>query len=336
MNKYKFVKEELSDAERVTLKECFQNHPDHRVRMRADAILQNSKGYPITILTDLYEVQRDTISLWISNWDKLGIVGLFDTTRSGRPRKLTVEEIENLVLALKEEPRSVKRLIGLAEEKFGKEVSGDTIKRMLRKLGQKWKRVKAQIISDKNTPQYVAAVAQLDSLQQKDAAGEINLQYFDATGFSLMPYIPYAWQLAGETILVNSNRSSRINVLGFMGLDCSLTPYTINGKVDSEVVINCFDNFTNTITQETWVILDNASIHTSAKFKAKISEWKTKGVNLFYLPPRAPELNKIEILWRFMKYHWLDFKAYLSFDNLKKYLDDLLCNIGSKYKIIFA
>lgn len=332
----KFVKEELTESERITLKECLNNHNNKRVRSRAHIILLSTKGYPINILSEIYELDRDTVSLCISNWDKYGLVGLFDEPRSGRPKKLNPEEIEKLLLALKAEPRSVKRLIGLAEMEFGKDVSGDTIKRMLRKFGQKWKRIKAQIINDKSTPEYAGALTQLNALQQKHANGEINLQYFDATGFSLMPYIPYAWQLIGETLNINSNRSSRINVLGFMDLDCNLTPYTIHGKVDSEVVINCFDDFTNTLTKETWVILDNASIHTSAKFKAKINEWKAKGLNLFYLPPRSPELNKIEILWRFMKYQWLDFRAYVSFDNLKTYLDELLCSIGSKYKITFA
>ena len=121
-----------------------------------------------------------------------------------------------------------------------------------------------------------------------------------------------------------------------MDLECNLTSYTINGKVDSEVVIKCFDEFASNLNQETWVILDNASIHTSALFKSKIQIWEQMGLNLFYLPARAPELNKIEILWRFMKYHWLSFSAYLSFNNLKNEIDHLLCNIGSLYRITFA
>jgi hypothetical protein len=32
-----------------------------------------------------------------------------------------------------------------------------------------------------------------------------------------------------------------------------------------------------------------------------------------YLPPYSPELNLIEILWRFMKYYWLPFSAYMFF-----------------------
>src|SRR5659263_649697 len=49
----------------------------------------------------------------------------------------------------------------------------------------------------------------------------------------------------------------------------------------------------------------------------------------------SPELNLIEILWRRIKYQWLSFDAYLSFQNLKERLLDVLQNVGVKYDIIF-
>ena len=332
----KFVKEELTKAERVTLKECLNNHNNKRVRSRAHIILLSTKGYPINILSEIYELDRDTVSLCISNWDKYGLVGLFDEPRSGRPSKLTSEEVAKLLEALKEEPRSIKRLLSYSNDKFGKNLSGETIKRLLRKLGQKWKRIQVRILTDKSSDEYKNKQAELKELEAKAARNEIELSYFDATGFSLIPHSPYAWQPIGENLTVNSSRSPRINVLGFMSLKCDLTSYTINGKVDSEVVISCFEEFLTTIIKETWVVLDNASIHTSAKFKAKRIEWAAKGLHLFYLPPRAPELNKIEILWRFIKYHWLSLKAYSNFESLKNYLNNLLINIGNKYRINFV
>ncbi len=54
------------------------------------------------------------------------------------------------------------------------------------------------------------------------------------------------------------------------------------------------------------------------------------------LPTYCSELNLIEILWRFIKYHWLPFSAYLSLDNLRKELDNILKNFGSEFIINFA
>lgn len=60
------------------------------------------------------------------------------------------------------------------------------------------------------------------------------------------------------------------------------------------------------------------------------------GVIVKFLPAYCPELNLIEILWRFIKYHWLPFSAYLSFGNLVEEIEIILAEIGSVFKIHFA
>src|SRR4029453_7160368 len=54
-----------------------------------------------------------------------------------------------------------------------------------------------------------------------------------------------------------------------------------------------------------------------------------------YLPPYSPELNLIEILWRFMKYYWLPFSAYMSFQCLLQSVEDILTRFGTDYIIDF-
>ena len=50
-------------------------------------------------------------------------------------------------------------------------------------------------------------------------------------------------------------------------------------------------------------------------FRRNIDKWRTESdLFLFFLPTYSPKLNLIEILWRKIKYEWLEFKAYLSFD----------------------
>ncbi len=56
---------------------------------------------------------------------------------------------------------------------------------------------------------------------------------------------------------------------------------------------------------------------------------------LYYLPGYSPELNLIEILWRFIKYGWLPFSAYLNFQTLVEAVEDILMKGGSQYKITF-
>ena len=81
------------------------------------------------------------------------------------------------------------------------------------------------------------------------------------------------------------------------------------------------------------MVLDNASFHKSKKFKANLHRWMNQGLTLLYLPPYSPQLNIIEILWRFMKYIWIDYKAYLSFDNLKEYIETIFKKYGKEFVI---
>ena len=53
------------------------------------------------------------------------------------------------------------------------------------------------------------------------------------------------------------------------------------------------------------------------------------------MPPYSPQLNIIEILWRFMKYIWIDYTAYLSFDNLKVYIETIFKKYNKDFIISF-
>jgi DDE superfamily endonuclease len=73
-----------------------------------------------------------------------------------------------------------------------------------------------------------------------------------------------------------------------------LDAYTVEGTVESAVVIGCFDQFCKVMQGPTVVVMDNASIHTSEAFQEEIPKWEKQGLSIFYLPEYAPELNLIE------------------------------------------
>ena len=176
----------------------------------------------------------------------------------------------------------------------------------------------------------------LERLIQEDQEEIIDLRYFDESGFCLMPYVPYAWQESGDTIAIESMQSKRLNVLGFMNKRNELDAYTFECTVDSEVVIRCIDEFCANLQGPTVLVMDNASIHTNAIFQDQIPKWEQQGLDIFYLPEYSPELNLIEILWRFMKYEWIEFWAYTSWDHLVTYVEEVIKTFGSKYKINFV
>ena len=84
------------------------------------------------------------------------------------------------------------------------------------------------------------------------------------------------------------------------------------------------------------VISDNAPIHTSDIFLDCIEDLEEVGVIVNFLPAYCPELNLIEILWRFIKYHWLPFSAYRAEGHLVEEIEIILAEIGSVFKIHLA
>lgn len=83
-------------------------------------------------------------------------------------------------------------------------------------------------------------------------------------------------------------------------------------------------------------MLDNSSIHQNNLFWDKQEEWKKKGVEIFFLPSYSPHLNLIEILWRFIKYEWLESSAYDSYSSLEKAIEKIIINFGVEYTINFV
>ena len=163
-----------------------------------------------------------------------------------------------------------------------------------------------------------------------------STRYADESGFSLEPSIPYGWQPAGEYVRITPVGGNRLNVFGLLSRDNDLHAFSTQGTVDSKMVIACMDEFVKTITSKTLVVLDNASIHKSKEFNAKLGEWHKKGLLIFYLPPYSPHLSIIETLWRKIKYKWLNPGDYASWETLVKAVENILKSVGKELKINFG
>ncbi len=326
----------LSEPVKVTVNELLKNHPKHRTRMRGHMILLSADKFSIDEIARIYKVQRDTVSRCLQNWERKGIVGLFDSPKSGRPRALSAAEEKRAIELLKEDPRSSKQAQSRLEEETKRQISEWTFKRVAKKAGLRWKRMRRSLKNKRDQAEFEQAQQEIAVLHEREAKGELDVYYYDESGVSLTPTIPYGWQASGETEELPSSRSKRLNILGFYGRDNKFEATTIEGWVNSEMVIACFDRFCETIEKETIVIIDNAPTHTSQAFKARLSDWADKGLIVKNLPTYSPELNIIEILWHFIKYQWLPLSAYQSYKQLKQELQKVLDGIGSQYSISFA
>ena len=309
----------------------------HHTRQRAHCILLSLRGYSVTQLQDIFHVNRATIYNWFNAWDARKFAGLYDRSGRGANRKLNSGECMQVKVWGKQFPRQIKKIRALIADQFGKRVSTKTVRRILKGLKMSWRRVRRRVKGRPDVRDYAQKAQQLALLRQQHAQGALDLRYVDQSGFCLMPYLPYAWQEKGETIELPASYSrKRLNVVGFLNTENDFQAYTFDTNIDSEVMMACIDEFCKSVTKRTVLVLDQAPIHTSGVFRDRFAEWKAQGVEIFELPAYSPELNLIEILWRFIKYSWLDFEAYLSWNHLVSCVEDVLRQVGAKYTINFG
>jgi transposase len=123
----------LSDTDHTKLLECYQSSEKFRVRNRAHAILLSSQRYSIDEIASICGVHRTAVSRWLDRFEELGVAGLADLPKEGRPPILTEQEQERAVEIALQNPKFPHRQIGEIKRDTGKQISQYTLKRLLKK-----------------------------------------------------------------------------------------------------------------------------------------------------------------------------------------------------------
>jgi transposase len=331
----RFIRDLSRETEKM-LERIYRQSKHHQVRSRAQCLILSFRGVRIKQLMAIFGVSRKTIHNWLTSWEDEKLVGIYN--RSGRGRKPIFKhsQQEQIKEWVKESPKNLKKVLIKVEKEWEINVSKPTIKRILKKFDYRWKRMKRGLAGKPVTWEYELKLERLNELKEQEKKGEIDLRYLDETGFTLTPYIPYAWQEKGEVISLKSSQSKRLNVVGIINKKNEFFYEAYTGNSNSDTLIKFLDKFSNNLKQRTTVVMDQAPIHTSDKFLAKLPEWKSKNLEIFWLPTYSPKLNLIEILWKFIKYEWIEIEAYENWNSLVKYVKNVLNNVGSQYVINFA
>ncbi|WP_051906350.1 IS630 family transposase [Methylomarinum vadi] len=192
-----------------------------------------------------------------------------------------------------------------------------------------------QFKKKRDPERFEQARQEIKGLIQQANAGEIELAYVDEAGFAAQPPNRSAWTKSGESHAVTAKRTQRLNVIGALlssgGLLLAKLWKSVNGLWFFGFLMALIERIKKPVV----VILDNASIHTAKKLKPYWELLEEKGMRFYFLPPYSPELNRIEILWRKMKYQWLPFKSFTPAE-LEQAIEEISAGFGSKYQLTFC
>ncbi len=173
-----------------------------------------------------------------------------------------------------------------------------------------WKRNRISHKDRQNQELRERKQAELEMLEWAAGCGEIDLLYGDESGFCLWSAVVYSYYFKGEQKRQEQTgkRGRRLSVMGLLQPLLGFVFSFVLGSFKSADFIRLMEHQAK-IAQKNFrashrirvITLDNGSIHTSKAVKAKIPEWESRGLFLFFLPPYCSEMNRIELEWHHIK-----------------------------------
>lgn len=128
-----------------------------------------------------------------------------------------------------------------------------------------------------------------------------KLVFIDESGSNLAMTPAFAWAKKGQRAYAQTpkNRGSNTTILGALGWSGWKAGLTLEGAADT-LVLETFIEFGLVPVLEPGqiVVMDNLSIHKSAKTRRLIEE---AGCSIFFLPTYSPDFNPIELAWSKLK-----------------------------------
>lgn len=158
--------QQLTNEEKLTLKEMHKKYPLHLPRIRAHAILLSNQGYSVPLICGIYGVCRQTVGTWFSQWEKYGLCGLCDRPGRGRPCKLGLNQRDDIIEKIKKSPRSLKKIRVDIEKEMGVSISVETLKRICKKAKLVWKRIRKSLRSKRDQDAFDVAYGEIALLIQ--------------------------------------------------------------------------------------------------------------------------------------------------------------------------
>ena len=284
--------------------------PDGKAFRRLNAIHLLLVGAPYDVVLRNSRVKERTFRLWISRFNEQGIDGLIYRPYSGRPRKLSPEQVREDILPLIDDPGladqthwTATKLCGWLQQERDLDLSYRTLVRYLHENDYA-RRIPRPMPEPPDRESWedrreAFAFHLLELLDDPEA----EVFFGDEAGFEGDPRPRQKWVKRGSRPTQGYYGGHvRQNVIG------AVEPQS--GQLVSLIVSHCntdvFQVFLDTMAEEVrsrpnktvYLVLDNASWH-----KTKRLNWHH--IRPVYLPPYSPDFNPIERLWQHLKSHYL-------------------------------
>jgi putative transposase len=147
--------------------------------------------------------------------------------------------------------------------------------------------------------------------------------FSDETGSTLESSVTHTWALKGVTPTMSANgKRDHLNVIGGISWAGEIYAQATMDSMNRLGFIAFLESVLARVPGKVVMVLDNSRVHRNADVVKFVEE--TDRLEVVFLPAYAPELNPIELLWAWVKRHWLANLVVLSVDELRGLWQDAL------------
>lgn len=285
--------------------------PNKRSYIRLAAIRALLTGITRPIVCQMFCRTDRMVRLWITQFNRAGIDGLITRARRGRPRKVKLERVRDLLLPVLADPSQAGqvhwtgvKLHGYLREQLAVDLGYRTVIRWLHELNFHL-RVPRPWPERQNQQQRQAFLEQLKTLSADE---QVELWFGDECGVEGDPRPRRRWVQPGQPRTVPYlGDHIRQNVVGTVCPKSGELFSLIVDGVDTDVFQFFLDEMAKAVPKREGkrqiVIVDNASWHKAARLN-----WHH--FKPMFLPAYSPDFNPIERFWLRLKADWFwDFIA---------------------------
>lgn len=154
----------------------------------------------------------------------------------------------------------------------------------------------------------------------KQRAKKLGAQIFflDEAGFQSDPPLGRTYGLKGSTPVVRSSgQRQSINAISAVTASGAFWAATYSGKLNAESFVLFLRNFMKGRKHKVMLVVDGHPAHKANLVKAYIAEMGGR-LELYFLPPYAPDLNPDEFVWHHMKTNGVSKKPLKQNESLKE------------------
>lgn len=284
---------------------------DEQYLVRKLAVQRVFDGETPEEVTRSFKLGKKTIYTWLRIARKSGIEALAPKARSGRNRKLTpTEEQEVKHWIVGGDPRQhgfdfglwTRQIVAdLLKEKFDIRMSvtsvGDLLHRLnltpQKPLRRAYERDEAQV------QEWIEEVYPRVKKYAKKASAEIF--WLDEASIRSDDPLQRTWGEKGKTpVLKTSGQRQSINAISALSNKGGFWYHVYTGKFTADKCVECFKRFLKNRKTRVILIMDGHPVHKSKKVLKYVESLEGQ-LEIIILPPYAPDLNPDELVWNQMR-----------------------------------